>query len=223
MVAGFAWACYFLQINFQFTAFSPLLFVRKTHLTAFVERMKTKSKIIKSTWLRYKTAKLNPSCIDEQEFQQFKNLQVNQIADEDILSFVFFLYHSYEEKAKNIRSSNYFLASYWQVWKMAPRDVVHQFLMSTSTNGLPHIGSGKFGYIKLLWLVCFVVSFSIFGFQAAELIAKYLSYPTTVKIELSFRHLPFPVVTVCNLNPYKKSKVASAPQLAALVINLLKC
>uniref|UniRef100_A0A8R1DVG6 Uncharacterized protein n=1 Tax=Caenorhabditis japonica TaxID=281687 RepID=A0A8R1DVG6_CAEJA len=52
----------------------------------------------------------------------------------------------------------------------------------------------------------------MFGYELYILIAKFFSYPATVSTDILFKKQPFPVVTVCNLNPYKYTIVkTSAP------------
>ena len=98
------------------------------------------------------------------------------------------------------------------------KDIVHHFLITTTTSGLKHTATGKFTAVKMIWLVLFAASASMFALQAYQLIQNYLSYPTSINTQLGFKQLPFPVVTVCNLNPYKRSQLGVAPELAALVI-----
>src|SRR5271165_6631228 len=98
------------------------------------------------------------------------------------------------------------------------KHIVHHFLTTTTTCGLKHVANAKYVAVKMLWLACFAASASMFTLQAYQLIQNYLSYPTTINTVLGFKQLPFPVVTVCNLNPYKRSQLNVAPELAALVI-----
>ena len=42
-------------------------------------------------------------------------------------------------------------------------------------------------------------------FQMKSIYDKYYSYETTTSIKLKYSKLPFPSVTVCNINPLRKS------------------
>lgn len=59
---------------------------------------------------------------------------------------------------------------------------------------------------------------SIFFAQAYYIIDKYQRHEKIVDIQLIFDAAPFPAITLCNLNPYKKS---SAEQVS-LVQRTLK-
>ena len=43
--------------------------------------------------------------------------------------------------------------------------------------------------------------------RQGNLVQAYLRYPTKVSTSLEFRQLPFPAVTVCNINPVTASKL----------------
>ncbi|CAP30945.2 Protein CBR-ASIC-2 [Caenorhabditis briggsae] len=49
----------------------------------------------------------------------------------------------------------------------------------------------------------------MFAYELYILIAKFFSYPATVNTEILFEKQIFPVVTVCNMNPYKYTVVKS--------------
>ena len=38
------------------------------------------------------------------------------------------------------------------------------------------------------------------------MVRKFLRHEIIVNVELKFERIPFPAVTICNLNPYKKSR-----------------
>lgn len=50
--------------------------------------------------------------------------------------------------------------------------------------------------------------------QSTLLIIEYYQYEVNVQIELEFQQRPFPVVTICNLNPYSRSKAMKLPKVS---------
>ena len=83
----------------------------------------------------------------------------------------------------------------------------NKWLNQTSIHGIAHVFKGKSRFRRLIWVIIFlfaVVScIAVVGFD----IHKWASDPTTTtfSIESSHNGLPFPAVTVCNLNAVRKS------------------
>ncbi|MBN3323529.1 ASIC2 protein, partial [Atractosteus spatula] len=61
---------------------------------------------------------------------------------------------------------------------------------------------------RFLWTLAFLASLGLLAVESAERVAYFFSYPHVTKVdEVVSNSLIFPVVTVCNLNQYRFSKL----------------
>uniref|UniRef100_A0A914X5H7 Uncharacterized protein n=1 Tax=Plectus sambesii TaxID=2011161 RepID=A0A914X5H7_9BILA len=82
---------------------------------------------------------------------------------------------------------------------------------------LEHVAAFK-NKMKIFWACIFILSIVGFVWQAVTLTESFLSYKKSTVVRLFVEpDAPFPAVTVCNLNPFKKSAVASSPKLSDLM------
>ncbi|KAH7715254.1 CBN-ASIC-1 protein [Aphelenchoides avenae] len=82
------------------------------------------------------------------------------------------------------------------------------FAEHTSAHGIPRAWNSH-GLKKCLWLLLFFFCFVAFIFQASQIVLRFMRNDKIVGVELKFENIPFPSVTVCNLNPYKNSLARS--------------
>ena len=79
---------------------------------------------------------------------------------------------------------------------------------------LSHIG----GFKNCLWLLVIAGMTAALMYNIVELTKKYLSHPISVKLSVDHQQqLTFPSVTVCNMNPIKRSAWLAAQNAAAQV------
>ncbi|GMS79497.1 hypothetical protein PENTCL1PPCAC_1672 [Pristionchus entomophagus] len=90
--------------------------------------------------------------------------------------------------------------------------LLKDFACWTSTHGVPHIGGSNHIFLRLFWIVVVIACVLGFLVQLQNLIHKYLSYEVNTETKLAFEERPFPVVTVCNLNPWKKDEAIGLSQ-----------
>ncbi|CAA96693.1 Degenerin-like protein asic-2 [Caenorhabditis elegans] len=74
---------------------------------------------------------------------------------------------------------------------------------------VPHVANANNKISRIFWIAIFLFVLGMFAYELYILIAKFFSYPATVNTEILFEKQIFPVVTVCNMNPYKYSVVKS--------------
>ncbi|XP_071964501.1 epithelial sodium channel subunit gamma-like [Antedon mediterranea] len=84
--------------------------------------------------------------------------------------------------------------------------MVNDLLKNSSSHGLPNIYSAQSLVGKFFWAAVFFTGLCLMLWQVYELFVAYFAYEYIVGIEVRFnRSLPFPAVTICNLNPIKQS------------------
>eukprot|EP00112_Aurelia_sp_Birch-Aquarium-sp1_P022193 Seg6164.1 transcript_id=Seg6164.1/GoldUCD/mRNA.D3Y31 product="Acid-sensing ion channel 1" protein_id=Seg6164.1/GoldUCD/D3Y31 len=89
-----------------------------------------------------------------------------------------------------------------------PRNIARVYLRSTTTHGLGRIYSSKSIYMRLFWTVIFLVVFGLLTRAVVTLIIKATKNDITTKVQSKFhRSMPFPAVTICNNNPFRKSRI----------------
>ena len=80
-------------------------------------------------------------------------------------------------------------------------------LENSTSHGLPNIVRSNRPAIKILWAICFLISFSTCSFMVIKTISDYLKYETVSKIEyITELRLSFPIVTICNVNPFTSNE-----------------
>ncbi|XP_059164363.1 degenerin mec-4-like [Physella acuta] len=77
----------------------------------------------------------------------------------------------------------------------------------TSLNGLPFISSSKNPVVKVVWTLLLMAALGAMIFHLYSLFSDFFEYKKHSKINLSFNNLPFPAVTICNVNMMRQSKI----------------
>ncbi|KAK0423068.1 hypothetical protein QR680_007950 [Steinernema hermaphroditum] len=86
----------------------------------------------------------------------------------------------------------------------------------TSMAGVPRIASATSWPVRIFWIAVWVAMFSIAVYQVYLIFAKFLTFPITVQTLLQMKSQEFPVVTICNSNPYKERNLKSGGEFRAL-------
>ena len=78
-------------------------------------------------------------------------------------------------------------------------------------------------WYKLFWILIFLGGVGASTYNVYLLIDKFFQYPVDTQVTLSYEKLPFPSVTVCNINPVRKSAVQAggAPAMNQFVSQLM--
>ena len=86
-------------------------------------------------------------------------------------------------------------------------DVVRNRLSESTIHAIPNIFSINHLIIKIIWLVCLLVSASFCSYFIVSSIQDYLKYDVVTNIEIENENpIGFPSVTICNLNIFSSSK-----------------
>ncbi|CAI4221198.1 unnamed protein product [Auanema sp. JU1783] len=75
--------------------------------------------------------------------------------------------------------------------------------------GVPHIANAQTKLSRFFWSFIFICLVAVFGYQLFTMIVKFFKFPVMVTTDIFFQEQNFPVVTVCNFNPYKFAEVNS--------------
>lgn len=89
--------------------------------------------------------------------------------------------------------------------------------------GLSHITSSG-GVRKFFWTSIVLIFVALTVHDLIDLIQDYVQYPVTVNVRVAdSRVLPFPAITICNLNPVHRGRFCAAEHIEKpdLVKNIL--
>ena len=88
------------------------------------------------------------------------------------------------------------------------------FCDQTSLHGLGEVVGNKSYFVKSLWTAAFIIAIAGNAYHLSNLIGNYLLYPKQQVTSTSATPIPFPGVTICNLDAFSKSnfaRVSSSP------------
>ncbi|XP_066292698.1 amiloride-sensitive sodium channel subunit alpha-like [Branchiostoma lanceolatum] len=81
------------------------------------------------------------------------------------------------------------------------------FREGTTAHGIPKTVTAKSRFRRVVWGIIFLASLTYFMYNFSLMLQRYFSYPVSTSIDIKFASLPFPAVTVCNVNPVRASKL----------------
>ena len=103
------------------------------------------------------------------------------------------------------------------------RRLCERFAEKTSMQGIPYIHMAKLAWAKLIWTLLLLGALAGMIYHLKFLIATYVLFEKSTKIELGRDNLAFPAVTICNTNIIKQSlleELKGAKTLKELVHDL---
>ncbi|VDI70491.1 Hypothetical predicted protein, partial [Mytilus galloprovincialis] len=78
---------------------------------------------------------------------------------------------------------------------------------NSNIHGISHILGRKNNFRRLLWIIPFLSLAGFAAYQLYNVLALYKSYPTQTNVKLDFKPLKMPAITICNMNPIRRTKV----------------
>ncbi|XP_078375692.1 bile acid-sensitive ion channel-like [Oculina patagonica] len=91
-------------------------------------------------------------------------------------------------------------------------DQVREFCADTTAHGLARAAAAKSWPARLFWIAIFIFAATFSVWQISRSVEAYFEYRTKTEVFLvSKERLRFPAVTVCNINPFKLSKIENTP------------
>ena len=88
--------------------------------------------------------------------------------------------------------------------------IISSFAETTSLQGPPFIKRADHWYSKTAWILFLISAFAIATLHCYYVCMQYYSYDTNTKISLGYKSLPYPSISVCNINPIRMSQIKLA-------------
>ena len=88
--------------------------------------------------------------------------------------------------------------------------LVSSFADTTSLQGPPFIMRAGRWYSRSIWVFILILAFGATTAHLYYVCTQYYSYDSTTKITLGYKSLPFPSISICNINPIRISKLRLA-------------
>ncbi len=85
--------------------------------------------------------------------------------------------------------------------------ILDTFASVTSLQGVPYMKKSQRWWSTLFWVVVFVLACGACIWHMQYLGHKYWARDTSTKTSVGFNYLDFPSVTVCNMNPIRRSQL----------------
>ena len=86
--------------------------------------------------------------------------------------------------------------------------LIRNFLGYTTAHGFSRLEDSKGVFWKIFWSLVCLGSFGMFTYQVHGLFVLYFSRPVTTTVRVTFeKQVPFPAVTICNLNMLRTKKI----------------
>jgi acid-sensing ion channel 5 len=80
-------------------------------------------------------------------------------------------------------------------------DLNKETLEGSSIHAIPNITRNKYILIKIMWLICFFISFGVCTWLIKNSIDDFLNYDVITTTEIKYYNkMQFPIVSLCNLN-----------------------
>lgn len=83
------------------------------------------------------------------------------------------------------------------------KEIISNSAMDSTTHGIPYFFRRKNWLIRIIWIVCFLISSLICSFMIATSIMSFFDYETVTKAERVYLvQTEFPTISICNINPF---------------------
>ena len=96
---------------------------------------------------------------------------------------------------------------------------LEEWCLSTTTHAIPNICRSQYRFLKILWVIFFILSSSYCSYLISLSIQDYLKYPVTTTIQIiNEPSVVFPTISICNLNPF----ITNNPNISAKYASILE-
>lgn len=100
------------------------------------------------------------------------------------------------------------------------KEMLKSMAENSSIHGVSRWVTSKYWYQRVLWILVFLGATGGMSYQLSLLFKSFRSYPVKASVDLRFSSLPFPAVSLCNMNPIKLSKLSLTNKDTQNVINV---
>ncbi|CAB3404499.1 unnamed protein product [Caenorhabditis bovis] len=97
------------------------------------------------------------------------------------------------------------------------KEIKHRFEKQSTFHGISHAATAPSKQWQWFWYAAFGICLCALLIQIFFVISRYRLYEKTVDLDLKFENAPFPSITICNLNPYKRSAIQANPSTRAMI------
>ena len=97
-----------------------------------------------------------------------------------------------------------------------------RFAEYTSFQGIPFIYRSRYIYTRLIWIFFFICALVCTILHYYLVANKFFAREVTTKVTVGYSDLPFPSVTVCNINPIRESAVTESYQSLHRFLDLIE-
>ena len=96
----------------------------------------------------------------------------------------------------------------------SPKNLVSHFADDTSAHGFHSLKHARSKLGKICWSLCILAIWSVCIYQTSKTIARYFKYSTKTQVQIkASKDAIYPALSLCNLNPIKKSLYHENPQV----------
>lgn len=91
------------------------------------------------------------------------------------------------------------------------KSILKNYLLNTATHGLHNIGTAYSTLHRTFWIFIFLALFISMSYFVIMEFLQYFTFPTQISVDIvPMRDMPFPAVTICNGNPFRKDRTMKA-------------
>ena len=94
------------------------------------------------------------------------------------------------------------------------KGILSKFADKTSVQGIIYIKEARRWASRSFWIFLFMLGTAAVVWQLIDIVQKYMSHPVSTTIDIGYSTLNFPTVTICNMNPLRKSMLHLDPRMA---------
>jgi hypothetical protein len=90
----------------------------------------------------------------------------------------------------------------------------------STTHGIPQIARARNLFLKIMWLIFFIICLSICSYNITNTFIDFITYKVNVNIQtINEAQTDFPAVSFCNLNSFKTSDPNIKARIDAIIAN----
>lgn len=87
------------------------------------------------------------------------------------------------------------------------RQLLSNLASQSNVHGISSLAGDKSAPLKFFWGLAFLGLLAFAVFQLYTIGTIYYSFPVKTKVKMEFKPLPFPAITICNMNTIRRSKI----------------